>query len=319
MLQKSASPRSMPRACSTLRIHGTRSPPSAARPGGAATMRPCASAPDGGGHESARRVRAGGTVAQRAALRRATGQVESYFLRANDPDRPRAFWLKATILAPLEGEAEAETWFIFFDGSRPACRGTRDRDISRDAYSTRGATASRITLGDAASQLGGRFDPRGASRRQRVDAVLETRRDALAGLLSILPHAFMVEGPFPRSKLLTPFPSLAVHRPGRVVGERGRRRLARHAGTQLGEGARLRVRVGAVPVPGDRGPARGHGRRLLGAHPRGRGDTAALGLVVRRGRETFRFDRSSISGGRTRASTDRWDGGACTARSARRG
>jgi hypothetical protein len=47
----------------------------------------------------------------------ARGHVESYFLRANDPARPRALWLKATILAPLQGEPVAETWLIA-DGER---------------------------------------------------------------------------------------------------------------------------------------------------------------------------------------------------------
>ena len=48
--------------------------------------------------------------------RGAPGHVESYFWRANDPERPRAIWLKATILAPLSGPAVAERWMIYFDG-----------------------------------------------------------------------------------------------------------------------------------------------------------------------------------------------------------
>ena len=44
--------------------------------------------------------------------------VESYFLRANDPARPRALWVKATVLQPLSGPAVAEAWFIFFDGEQ---------------------------------------------------------------------------------------------------------------------------------------------------------------------------------------------------------
>ena len=43
------------------------------------------------------------------------GHVESYFLRANDPDRPRAIWLKVTVFAPLHGEAQVESWLVYFD------------------------------------------------------------------------------------------------------------------------------------------------------------------------------------------------------------
>ena len=32
----------------------------------------------------------------------APGHVESYFLRANDQTRPRALWLKATILSAID-------------------------------------------------------------------------------------------------------------------------------------------------------------------------------------------------------------------------
>ena len=44
------------------------------------------------------------------------GHVESYFLRANHPSRPLAFWAKATVLKPVGGMALQESWFVFFDG-----------------------------------------------------------------------------------------------------------------------------------------------------------------------------------------------------------
>src|SRR5438046_2552815 len=55
------------------------------------------------------------------------GHVESYFLKANDPARRRALWLKATIFAPRERPhanhgagaggrgAIAEAWAVAFD------------------------------------------------------------------------------------------------------------------------------------------------------------------------------------------------------------
>lgn len=44
------------------------------------------------------------------------GHVESFFLKANDPDGDRAFWLKFTIYAPVTGEGTVgEVWAILFD------------------------------------------------------------------------------------------------------------------------------------------------------------------------------------------------------------
>ena len=47
-----------------------------------------------------------------------TGHYESYFLRANHPGRPLAFWIRYTIFSP-RGNADAnlgELWVIVFDG-----------------------------------------------------------------------------------------------------------------------------------------------------------------------------------------------------------
>ncbi len=48
------------------------------------------------------------------------GHVESYFLKANDPARPRALWLKATIFASAHAprRAVAEAWAVAFDRER---------------------------------------------------------------------------------------------------------------------------------------------------------------------------------------------------------
>jgi len=46
------------------------------------------------------------------------GHYESYFLRANHPARPLAFWIRYTIFSPQgrPGEALGQLWAIFFDG-----------------------------------------------------------------------------------------------------------------------------------------------------------------------------------------------------------
>src|SRR5262249_49264254 len=43
------------------------------------------------------------------------GHVESLFLKANDPQSPRAFWLKYTILARPGQPAETSLWAVAFD------------------------------------------------------------------------------------------------------------------------------------------------------------------------------------------------------------
>ena len=48
------------------------------------------------------------------------GHYESYFLRANHPDRPLAFWIRYTIFAPRKNAQKnlGELWVIVFDGER---------------------------------------------------------------------------------------------------------------------------------------------------------------------------------------------------------
>ena len=55
----------------------------------------------------------------RYRLGQTAGHYESYFLRANHPSLPRAFWVRYTIFSPVgrPDEAIGELWAIVFDGS----------------------------------------------------------------------------------------------------------------------------------------------------------------------------------------------------------
>jgi len=46
------------------------------------------------------------------------GHYESFFVRANDPTRPRAFWIRYTVFAPdgKPEDARGELWAVVFDG-----------------------------------------------------------------------------------------------------------------------------------------------------------------------------------------------------------
>jgi len=48
------------------------------------------------------------------------GHYESYFQRANHPQRPLAFWIRYTVFSPKDspGDAVGELWAIYFDGER---------------------------------------------------------------------------------------------------------------------------------------------------------------------------------------------------------
>ena len=47
-----------------------------------------------------------------------TGHYESYFLRANHPSKPLAFWIRYTIFSPQGSPEKAigELWAVYFDG-----------------------------------------------------------------------------------------------------------------------------------------------------------------------------------------------------------
>lgn len=66
------------------------------------------------------------------------GHYESYFFRANHPERPLAFWIRYTIYAPRKKseQALAELWGIFFDGEKNlVSAGKREYPLSRCQFS----------------------------------------------------------------------------------------------------------------------------------------------------------------------------------------
>ena len=68
---------------------------------------------------------AGGSRFERASR---GGHYESWFVRANHPERPLAFWARYTVFAPKgrPGDATAEMWGVWFDGERNEVFAARD-------------------------------------------------------------------------------------------------------------------------------------------------------------------------------------------------
>jgi hypothetical protein len=70
----------------------------------------------------------------------AGGHYESWFARANHPDRPLAFWIRYTVFAPRGRPQDAigETWAIWFDGERGRRVALKDTaPLERCSFSTR--------------------------------------------------------------------------------------------------------------------------------------------------------------------------------------
>lgn len=225
------------------------------------------------------------------------GHVESYFLRANDPTRPRALWLKATILAPLEGAPVAEIWFVWFDGESGTTFGHRDTvPLSQAAFDEIGGGIG-IRAGESKLRIGPSGSARGrmerAGRRVSWDLAWTSGPSAVSERLSIFPWKLLRTGPFPKSKLLTPFPSL--HFSGEVqvgqervslegwTGMQGHNWGKEHA-FEYAWGQCLFPATGSEPeamVEGFTGRVKALGRTT----PR------MSALVVREGARTYRFDR----------------------------
>jgi hypothetical protein len=223
------------------------------------------------------------------------GHVESYFWRANDPAAPRALWLKATVLAPLDGPAVAESWLIWFDGVRNRKFAAKLTWPIGSARFPTGA-ADEIQLGDWRLALGAKGTAEGSLAAPQGTARFSlgwTREPSSQGEpLAIYPWRLLREGPFPKSKLLTPCPWLRVDGELTVDGEKillsgwngmqGHNWGKSHA-FEYAWGQCLFPASGAEPEA----MVEGFTGRILIA---GRASPRFSALVVRRGSREYRFD-----------------------------
>jgi hypothetical protein len=135
-----------------------------------------------------------------------TDHVESWFVRANDPGSPRAVWLKATVLTKADGTAVAEAWCSVFDGTRTAAFREQvpltEAHFDMDGSGTVGPLRLTLTPGGGSSA----GELASAAGRVRWDLSFERRPGPLGEPMGLLPSARMLDAPFPRNKLVTPFP-----------------------------------------------------------------------------------------------------------------
>lgn len=230
----------------------------------------------------------------------ASGHVESYFLRANDPSRPRALWLKATILAPRDAPPVAETWLIWFDGDRTFAR-KQTQPLRAEMFRATAAGAE-VRIGEWALTLGDAGAGSGRVPSSEGDASFDLRwsrpASPVAAPLSIYPWRALREGPFPKSKLLTPNPWLLFSGSVTVPSPSGEREVvpldgwAGMAGHNWGREHAFEYAWGQCLFPAADGEpeamVEGFSGRIRVA---GRTSPRMSAAVVRRGAREFRFDR----------------------------
>ncbi len=225
------------------------------------------------------------------------GHVESYFLRLNHPTRPLALWLKATVFAPLEGAAVAETWLIWFDGEKNETLAHRDTQPLETARFEPGDGGVDVHAGTFDLRLAPRGHARGsvddAKGKVRFDLSFSADESKVAEPLSLFRWRALREGPLPRLKFNTPSPWLhfqgVVELPWAKVKVDGWDGMQGH---NWGTEHPPEYAWGQCVFPGTAGaPATmveaGTGRVKLAGR-----DSPRLSLMtVRRGERVFRFDR----------------------------
>lgn len=137
------------------------------------------------------------------------GIYESNYLKANDPQGQRAFWLKYNALVPVEGTGLAELWAVAFE------RGKTPIVVKREvAWSEVRADADALCF---------EAGPMALTPTRATGAIAGIHWDLrLTPTMSptfTLPHPWMYTGGFPKKKLLTSAPNLVFDGRFTVGGE----------------------------------------------------------------------------------------------------
>ena len=131
------------------------------------------------------------------------GLYESYFLRANHPERPLAFWIRYTVFSPQgrPDRAQGELWAIWFDGEAQHIVAVKE---SLPIAECRFAPDNLDVRVGEATLVDGRLEGRAASADHAVSWRLTFVGEAPPLLL--LPKS-MYSGGFPKAKALVTRPN----------------------------------------------------------------------------------------------------------------
>ena len=130
----------------------------------------------------------------------ARGHYESFYLKAADPERPVAVWIRYTV-HKRPGEAPtASLWFTLFDRAAGAPRASKATHAASELSSGEG---DYIRIGDS------RFSPGtvvGSAASDALDAGWELEFEPGDEPVRHLPREWMYRAPLPRTKLESPHP-----------------------------------------------------------------------------------------------------------------
>lgn len=130
------------------------------------------------------------------------GHYESYFLRANHPDRPLAFWIRYTIFAPRNQPEHnrGELWAVVFNGETAQTQAAKmEIPLARCHFDN---SSLNVRIGDAMLQPG----LSQGEIKQRHHIQWQLRYQAGAEPLLLLPEKFY-ERAFPKAKALVANPN----------------------------------------------------------------------------------------------------------------
>jgi hypothetical protein len=143
------------------------------------------------------------------------GHYEVYYIKFNHIESSTAYWIRYTLLAPLNGSAVAELWAIFFDSKEPsnnkAVKNTfpvSETEIKRGSFSFR--------IGDAViSQTGAH----GGIRSREGAIRWDLRFEPVVQIFYHFPYKLMYSTPVPKTKAVSPNFNIKVYGKVEVNGE----------------------------------------------------------------------------------------------------
>lgn len=146
---------------------------------------------------------------------RPAGHYESYFQRANHPERPLGFWIRYTIFSPEDRPRDAvgELWAIWFDGERGKV--TAVKSVVPVAHCRFDRTCLSVQVGEARLNEA-RLTGAAASTGHAIAWDLEYSGDE-APLLLLPEHLY--DAGFPKAKALVGTPNASYRGTISVDGE----------------------------------------------------------------------------------------------------
>ncbi len=212
------------------------------------------------------------TEAEEANITRwdgSAGHYEVYYLKFNHVQTATGFWIRYTLLAPLNGSPIAELWAVFFDANEPA-----NNKAVKNTYPVSQATVKKDTF---SFRIGGALltqnSANGTVTGSGGSITWKLTVDPVIGLFRHFPAAWMYRTPFPKTKVVSPNFNVKVYgtvevdgstyvcngEPGQQTHLWGTRHadqwtwanagIFREDSTAIFEGLSARIRIGSLLSP----------------------------------------------------------------------